>query len=452
MENKYNTAVDLHSIKGDEMDQRRFDRIRTGIEEIPVIDIHTHLGTGGMWQARSLADILFYHWLGTELRNAGCPEEICAPKGDSAQAQDPRDRVRLAVPYCARIRNTSNYWVFSGLMRNLYGIEGGLTEKNWEKAFDAVAEKATDLFWEMEVLRRARIEKAAVERGCVPRDSSPYFNYAYAEPLYGAGLGDPRALEKMVGRNVESGEALDAALTNTIRRLARKDAVRALHVWLPASWRYTQTEEREIDRLLYFWTTGETISSYEQNCLASFSADICARAAANHNLVVQLFHGSTAYGRGMQVGTWHPDFLRTVIYHTGSNEKTEFDLFLATRNASHEATSMARMHTNLMVSGAWWHGFTPTTIREFFRDRLEMLPMTRWSAFYSDGYCVEWCYGKLLLTKNMLAVALAQLVGEGLLGDSDVEPIARAVLYENPKREYLERAVQAGRSSSQADE
>lgn len=428
------------------MDQKRFDRIRAGIEEIPVIDIHTHLGTGGMWQARSLADILFYYWLGTELRNAGCPEEICAPKGESARESDPRERVRQAVPYCERIRNTSNYWAFSGLMRDLYGIKGGLTEENWEKAFDAVAEKAADLFWETEVLRRARIEKAAVERACVPRDASPYFNYAYAEPIYGVGLGDPKATEKMLGRKAESRVALDSALRNTIRRFARKDAVRAFHVWLPASWRYTRIEEREIDRLLHFWMNGETISGYEQNCLASFSADICAREAADHNIVVQLFHGSTAYGRGMQVGTWHQEFLRTVINHTGSNGKTEFDLYLATRNASHEATSMARMHTNLMISGAWWHGFTPTTLREFFRDRLEMLPMTRWNAFYSDGYCVEWCYGKLLLTKNMLAVALTQLEEEGLLDDSDVGAIARAVLYENPKREYLDRAVQVDAS------
>jgi hypothetical protein len=329
--------------------------------------------------------------------------------------------------------------MFSGILKGLYGIEGGLTSENWEQAFDAAAERSRDESWELEVLKRARIEKAAVERKCVPNDASPYFIYAYAEPIYGAGLVDPKRMEKMIGRKVESGAELDAAIIQTVKHLARKDGVRALHVWLPASWRYTRIEEAEIDRLLYFWTTGETISGYEQNCLASFSADIVAREAANYGMVVQLFHGSTAYGKGMQVGTWHPEFLRTVINHTGSNEKTEFDLFLATRNAGHEATSMARMHTNLMVSGAWWHGFTPTTMREFFRDRLEMLPMTRWNAFYSDAYCVEWAYGKLLLTKNRLAVSLTELVDEGLVRDADVESIARAVLYENPKREYLER-------------
>ena len=405
-----------------------FQDIQEAINEIPAIDIHTHLGSGGMWQARDLTDILFYHWLGTELKNAGHADRLDLGF---------RERVQLAVPYCGAIRSTSNYWMFAGILRDLYGIEGGLTESNWEAAFDVIAERAEDQSWELEVLRRAKIEKAAVEKGCKPKDPSPYFNYAYAEPLYGVGLRSPDSLEKAIGRKVETARELSEALTETTKRLVEQHKIKALHVWLPANWQYTTTVECDIDGLLFHWMDGEVLSDYEQHCLASFSADVMAREAAKYGLVVQLFHGSIAYGGGPQVSTWHPDFLRTAILHMASHPDTPFDLFLATRNASHEAAGMARQYPNLMVSGGWWHGFTPTTLTEFFRDRLEMLPMTRWSAFYSDGYCVEWCYGKLLLAKNRLAVALSQLVDEGLIGESDVEPIARAVLYDNPKRVYL---------------
>jgi hypothetical protein len=91
-----------------------------------------------------------------------------------------------------------------------------------------------------------------------------------------------------------------------------------------------------------------------------------------------------------------------------------------------------------MVSGAWWHAFTPTTLGEFFRDRLEMLPSTAWNAFYSDGYIVEWMYGKLLVTKNRLAHALAGMVDEGFLADAeDALDVAEKVLYDNAERAYL---------------
>ena len=421
------------------MDTARFDRIKAAIGEIPVIDIHTHIGTMDKWQAADLVDLLFFHPLGSELRNAGCPEEVSTPlmSGLNVDLMDPRERVRLAVPFCAAIRNTSTYWSFATVLKDLYGIDGGLTEDNWEKAYDAVLERAGDTSWESEVLKRAGIEKTAIDYNSSPKDPSAYFSYAYVEPLYGVGLGKPDALFKMLGRGVSSGTDLAKALTNAVAVLASKSEIRALHVWLPASWRYTAIEEPEIDRLLYYWSTGENISSYEQNCLASFSADIMAREAGKHGLVVQLFHGSTAYGRGFQVGTWHQDYLRTLIYHVGKHVRTKYDILLATRNASHEATSMARMHTNLMVSGAWWHAFTPTTLTTFFRDRLEMLPHTRWNAFYSDAYCVEWSYGNLMMAKNRLSVALTGMVDEGLISEADVVPIARAVLYDNPKREYL---------------
>ena len=33
------------------------------IEKTPVIDVHTHLGGEGIRQARTLADIISYHWV-----------------------------------------------------------------------------------------------------------------------------------------------------------------------------------------------------------------------------------------------------------------------------------------------------------------------------------------------------------------------------------------------------
>ncbi|MDH7480934.1 MAG: hypothetical protein QHH26_03025 [Armatimonadota bacterium] len=418
------------------MDSARFDRIRSAINEIPVIDIHTHLGTRGMWQARDLTDIMFYHWLGTEFRNAGCPEEACYPS-QTAPALTPKERVKTAIPFCRAIRNTSNFWAFAGIMSDLYGIDY-LDESNWEYAFDAVAERANDPTWELEVLRRAKIKKAAIHAGQEPRDPSPYFNYLLGEGLYGIGLvTTPEALTKTLGELPQSALDLDVAITKHIEKTAQESKSTAIHLWLPATWRYTPTELDEANELFKRWKARESLSQEERNRLSSFSADVVAREAGRLGLVVQVFHGSIAYSGGLQVTTWHPGFLRNLILHIAKNAATKFDLFLATRAASHEAAGLARLYPNLIVSGAWWHGFTPTTLTEFFRDRLEMLPMTRWHAFYSDGYCVEWCYGKLLLTKNRLAVALTQLADEHLIGEEDVEEIAQALLYDNPMRIYL---------------
>jgi hypothetical protein len=158
--------------------------------------------------------------------------------------------------------------------------------------------------------------------------------------------------------------------------------------------------------------------------------------------VIQLFHGMGVHGppgRGACSSDWDPGFLRSLAGHFARHPGARYDLFLGTRIPGHEAASLARVHHNVMVSGAWWHAFTPTTLSGFFRDRLEMLPLTAWNAFYSDGYIVEWVYGKLLVTKNRLAVALAGMVDEGFMTEDDALDAAATLLYANAARVYSPR-------------
>jgi hypothetical protein len=65
-----------------------------------------------------------------------------------------------------------------------------------------------------------------------------------------------------------------------------------------------------------------------------------------------------------------------------------------------------------------------------------MLPNTAWNAFYSDGYIVEWIYGKLLVTKNRLSHALAGMADEGFLTEDDALEIAPRVLHDNAAASY----------------
>ena len=119
-----------------------------------------------------------------------------------------------------------------------------------------------------------------------------------------------------------------------------------------------------------------------------------------------------------------------------AHPETMIDLFLATRITGHEAASIARTCRNIIVSGAWWHAFTPATLDSFYRDRLEMLPHTAWNAFFSDGYIVEWIYGKLQMAKKRLALTLSALVDEESLEMEDIPEIARNLLHDNAARIY----------------
>jgi hypothetical protein len=65
-----------------------------------------------------------------------------------------------------------------------------------------------------------------------------------------------------------------------------------------------------------------------------------------------------------------------------------------------------------------------------------MLPTTAWNAFFSDGYIVEWVYGKQLVTKNVLSHALADMVAEGYITEQDALEMAAQLLYHTPLAVY----------------
>lgn len=430
-----------------------FRRIREAMDSMRIFDVHSHLGGGGYRQARTLADIISYHWLATELIRAAGRRPASDPQ------QDPEGYIREVLPYFPMISNTSNHYALMGILKDLYGLKDRtITEANWRELDSQVRRTAEDPSWLGEVLAKAKVEKVLVAIRDLAQPDERFVPYEYAEYLYMPLPQRPsRGTTKKRKGLIEDGrpfpavsEELDELICARLDALAAERKVRALHVWLGWNWHYSPPDMKRLAELLgrlssaskqsqeALFLEAESLRPDERDMLVSFCADSVAKAAARHRMVVQFFHGMTPYEPGSLgcVSTWDPDFLRSLKAHLAGHRDVLFDLFLGTRIPGHEAASVSRVYCNLMVSGAWWHAFAPSTMTSFFRDRLEMLPSNAWNAFYSDGYIVEWIYGKLLVTKHCLARALAGMVEEGFLTEGDALSIAQRLLYENAAAAY----------------
>ena len=419
-------------------------RIRDGLDGLPIVDVHTHLGTRGMWRARTLADLVSYHWVHVELTRAAGHRFGADPQSD------PDGFMREALPHFGTIRNTVNHYALMGILRDLYGLkERTLDETNWRAVDEAVRGQADNAQWFDGVLQRAGIEALAV---CF-REGSPgcrtaFIPYENGEYLYAV---DSMACVRQIvgpdGALPQRAEELGDRIARRVAWLATECGVRALHVCpYPTDeypgWSYCRGEAGEAILALQHLHSGQRLSPQERRALIDYTARATSSAAGEHGIVMQMFHGSVSHaqhrGRYLvpNVSYCDPAFLQTHAALFEACPGTLFDLFLGTRIPSHEAVTLARVYYNVLVSGAWWHAFSPTTMATMFRDRLEMLPSTVWNAFFSDGYLVEWVYGKLLVTKNVLARVLAELVGEGYLTEADAIDIAEQVLYATPMRVY----------------
>ncbi|MBD3419357.1 MAG: hypothetical protein GF398_04485 [Chitinivibrionales bacterium] len=410
-------------------------KIRQKLDELPIVDVHTHLGGEGLRQARNLADIVSYHWLHLELQRAGSPAEV----GEGRYPSDPDRYMEQAAPYFEKIRNTSNHYVFSGLIRDLYGFKDSyVTPDNWRELDIKVREHAGDANRISAVLDKANIRKMTVPfKDGMPDNSDRYIPYEYGEYLFAAVT--HRQMSKLTGSTDEndfprSAAALRKSVDQRMAWLHSEKQVKVLHIWIRDSWSYRRCHERDADYLLDRVLRNRNLTTEQEDLAISFCADALAQAAAHYGMTLQLFHGMEIYREDAPVsvaGFWNERFMRSMSVFAAEHPEVTMDIFLATRIPSHEAASIARSAANISLSGGWWHAFTPSTLVTFFKDRLELLPHTGWNAFFSDGYIVEWVYGKLLMTKHCLSRALADYVDDQFISFDDAVDIARRLLHDN---------------------
>src|SRR6185503_9701784 len=107
--------------------------LEAALSKVPMIDVHTHL-VGGRLGARGLHDVLLYHMVISDLYAAGCPSGSRLTAFPNWPTQrEAHARLEEAVPFLARIRNTSSWWGARLILEELYDWHEPVTEKNWRR-------------------------------------------------------------------------------------------------------------------------------------------------------------------------------------------------------------------------------------------------------------------------------------------------------------------------------
>src|SRR5437764_11001535 len=121
--------------------------------QIPIIDPHSHIDPRRP-TARSLDDILGYHYYTELAHSAGMSKEPLTPN------IEPRQRVRALLEHMDRFDNTVQYAWFLEIARTFLGFEG---EQLSPSDSDWLCGQAERLMaqpdWETQVLETSRLEK-----------------------------------------------------------------------------------------------------------------------------------------------------------------------------------------------------------------------------------------------------------------------------------------------------
>ncbi|MCE5314100.1 MAG: hypothetical protein ABFD49_07510 [Armatimonadota bacterium] len=431
------------------------ESLREALADVPVLDAHTHL-VGGHLGARGLHDILLYHMAVSDLYAAGCPSGARLtqypgwPSKEEAHA-----RIKEALPYLRYVENTSISWGIRTILKDLYDWKEPITADNWQKLDSMIRERADDKAWQRSVIGKAGIQKFVTEHARKEQEQdSDILQYSLEwafftrcqwgefdtalyelERCWGELPGPPTPIgsggRPATRKIIASVEDVHEAIAWYVNHMPA-DTILSMATHISTDIDFRQVSDEDMRSAL---TRRDKAGSEERDIYASYVNEAFLTAMERKlggRVVFQFSYGAEPlpFETGSRLNQKSIAQLAEMI---GRHPGLQFLCTLSSRHANQSLCTLCRELPNLSLAGYWWHNFFPSAIRQVMEERLDMLPTNKQIGFFSDAYCVEWTYGKLIIVKNELARVLSEKVLVGQYTMEQAVNIARQILFETPQ-------------------
>lgn len=403
------------------------DPLYDQILEMPAIDIHSHL-RGERTQARDLSEVFFYHVAAQAMVAAGMPRELVRRDGPV------EERIREALPYFAKIRNTTMFWVIKQTLWHVHDFDAeDLSWANWEALCRRFRETSEQPGWAREVLcEKAKLSLSLtgmVEgRDGIATDQRDFIDYTCEQPITNSDL--LNLIEHQSGEPITTTAALKDAVSAHIH--SRIEAGAGSFTYWPARGFVCPPEtEPDVDVLLEARARQEALTPEQLReldaAVAYWSLGILNELSRPFVLCVGITHG----GRRRTLLRYDVAEAGEIFRALLRYPDISFFLMLGNVAQSQELNTLAKQVPNAYMACSWWHGMYPAYAERELRERLEMIPYTRLVAIITDAYCAEWSVARSILGRHVLANVLAEKVETGEYTEALALEIAGAMLHEN---------------------
>jgi hypothetical protein len=427
--------------------------IEEALSEIPILDVHTHLDSAHL-AARGLHDILLYHMGVSDLVSAGCPSRArLSEEPDEAEAES---RLAEAVPFVPQVQNTSIFWGVRIILRDLYGWKEPITPGNWQRLHAMIGERYTDAGWARQIVGKTGIRRTCTElwrgRGGMADDLFQYsLEWAFfARAQWGINDIPVYELERTWGQNeagapipvtlgesrprpekpIETVEDVRQAMEHYVELIPFAKLISTAH-HISTDINFRSVTDEEMQAAL---RRREQATTTERDIYASYIFEAFLSELERHGEEIVFQFSLGAEPLPFETGSkLKQDTIYQVAEMVARHPKLRFQVFLSSEHANQSICTLARELPNLSVAGYWWHNFFPGIIRKVMSDRLDMLAANKQIGFFSDAYCVDWQYAKVILVRKLMAQVLAERVERGQYTMDEALQIARAILFESPQ-------------------
>ncbi|MEM4789134.1 MAG: hypothetical protein QXV06_05020, partial [Ignisphaera sp.] len=400
--------------------------------ELEVVDIHQHLNPSQL-TAKSFEDIIFYHYIVTELASAGMNRE------EFEKAQH-KDKLLIALPFFKYVKNTTTFWCLRQILKNLYGVDvKSIDESNWKEVLEAIEDKQRGSGWAYEVLKKfCKVKKSFLTINPLeplPQYDKDIFTGALRVEhiIQGISKDSIQKIEQFVGVEINDVNSLDNAIESLFKKLVN-DIV-TITVPIQPDEIFGLPHKSEITLYIRDLKKRGMVNDEERMAIASYVLHKLLTLCSQYKKAVQFMLGvkkplPMAAPPDYAITIYNPNQILNLVKIFAMYPDVKFDILLADSTLSHQLSVVAKNYPNVSLSGYWWYSMYPEIIRNYLKLRLQILPYNKIGGFFSDAYVVEWVYGKVSLVKKELAYVLSEMIYLNYVDKESALELAKYILSE----------------------
>ncbi|MFO8006751.1 MAG: glucuronate isomerase [Candidatus Brocadiia bacterium] len=420
--------------QSEQLEQRLLEQI----ERIRIIDVHSHVPAAEPF-ARSLRDLLGYHYYTELAHSAGMSKEVIAPDRPDEEMIPELLRAMEAID------NTGQYRWLVELAQELFGFEHRrLTADNWQPLARAVRRAADQPDRAAAVMDASNIEKVFLtnspDEDLDGIDTELFVPCLRADDLVFRMEQPPvrEGLESVTNVALTDGDDLRRALAELVDRF-RAHGAASVAISLPPGFGAEPVADSTLDTIVGRMLRG---SLAPQDAAVLHSGVLFALTAqcAEHALPFQVMCGALreAYPHGVHQGRDLPvagDTLRGLLPLLNAFPEVTFCLSVLSDSQIQELGAYGWILQNVVLSGHWWYLNVPEHIARDLTARLQSVPKAKLIGYYSDMYKLEFGLAKFGMYRRVLARVLAhEFVARGYGTEQEALQIARLLLRDNALR------------------
>ncbi len=390
--------------------------------------------------------MLFSHYADSDLQVSGLTKEDY--KKLTSWDLSPKDKWKLVSPAYKRCRNTGYLLCVRESIKSLYG-EDDITENNCEEISQKLYDQVQPGFYRRILREIANIEYAQINclQSEVFRESEPASDllcFDISTVSIASSISKIQNLNKFSDKPIRNLKQAH----ETIEHIFEKFGPKAIAVKDQSAYGrrllYENVKDKDIEPIFkQFLQKPSSLRPEELKAIQDNLFRKCIQCATEYKLPIKLHTGYYAGYNNMPLSRVR-DNLSDLTTLIKDFPDTTFVLMHIAYPYQHELIALCKQYTNVYADMCWSWIIDPASATRFLKEFLTTAPAHKIFTFGGDYIPVELVPGHTQIARRGITLAIAQLLLEGWLSESDTPLLIQRIMNQNAHETFdLPRVLKA---------